>query len=385
MTDITQPQTPHEWLALSMLPRVGARRLMALRQAAPVWPDGWLARLPEEAAQMMRYYLQMPGQGSLHARVETAMAWLERSEQHHLLTPDHPAWPAMLDELPDPPPVLWGWGALEALSLPALAVVGTRRPTREGQDNAWRLARDMAGAGYGVVSGLALGVDGCAHHGALEAGGATVAVLGCGVDVLYPRTHARLRQQLLDRGGLLLSEHPPGTRAHPQHFPRRNRIITGLSLGVLVVEAAMASGSLVSARLAMEQNREVFALPGSLHNPQARGCLWLIREGARLVTCLEDILQELPERQWCAAASGTAGVIAAPDAHGIPDAASPGAAPVDGPEDPLWQWLSDAPLPVDALVERTGDSIGALQSRLLMLELEGWAAQVAGGWVRRLA
>ncbi|WP_445619547.1 DNA-processing protein DprA [Kushneria sp. Sum13] len=383
MTEITKPSMPRHWLALSMLPRVGAKRLMALRQAAPGWPEGWLARLPSEAAQMMRHYLQMPGQGSLHAQVEAAMAWLEQSPQHHLLTPEHPAWPAMLDELPDPPPVLWAWGALEALSLPALAVVGTRRPTREGQDNAWRFARDMAGAGYGVVSGLALGVDGCAHHGALEARGATVAVLGCGVDVLYPRTHARLRQQLLDQGGLLLSEHPPGTRAHPQHFPRRNRIITGLSLGVLVVEAAMASGSLVSARLAMEQNREVFALPGSVHNPQARGCLWLIREGARLVTSLEEILQELPERQWgsAAVASAVATCQSGQQAPRAPDAAVQD----KRPEDPLWQSLDDTPVPVDALVERTGESIAALQSRLLMLELDGWAAQVAGGWVRRLA
>ncbi|SPJ35363.1 DNA-processing protein DprA [Kushneria phyllosphaerae] len=383
MTELMKPSMPRHWLALSMLPRVGAKRLMALRQIAPGWPEGWLARLPAEAAQMMRHYLQMPGQGPLHARVEAAMAWLEQSPQHHLLTPDHPAWPAMLDELPDPPPVLWAWGALEALSLPALAVVGTRRPTREGQDNAWRFARDMAGAGYGVVSGLALGVDGCAHHGALEARGATVAVLGCGVDVLYPRTHARLRQQLLDQGGLLLSEHPPGTRAHPQHFPRRNRIITGLSLGVLVVEAAMASGSLVSARLAMEQNREVFALPGSLHNPQARGCLWLIREGARLVTSLEEILQELPERQWGIAplASAVATCQGGQQAPRTPDTAVQD----KRPEDPLWQSLYDTPVPVDALVERTGESIAALQSRLLMLELDGWAAQVAGGWVRRLA
>lgn len=382
MTDLTKPLMPRHWLALSMLPRVGARRLAALRQAAPAWPEGWLARLPAEAAQMMRHYLQMPGQGPLHARVEAAMAWLEPSAQHYLLTPDHPAWPAMLDELPDPPPVLWAWGALEALSLPALAVVGTRRPTREGQDNAWRFARDMAGAGYSVVSGLALGVDGCAHHGTLEARGATVAVLGCGVDVLYPRTHARLRQQLLDGGGLLLSEHPPGTRAHPQHFPRRNRIITGLSLGVLVVEAAMASGSLVSARLAVEQNREVFALPGSLHNPQARGCLWLIREGARLVTSLEDILQELPEQQWSAApvASGSETF-----GSGAPEAVASAAATPTRPDDPLWQSLEDTPVPVDALVERTGESITALQARLLMLELDGWAAQVAGGWVRRLA
>lgn len=383
MTELTKPSMPRHWLALSMLPRVGAKRLMALRQAAPAWPEGWLARLPAEAAQMMRHYLQMPGQGPLHARVEAAMAWLEQSSQHHLLTPEHPAWPAMLDELPDPPPVLWAWGALEALSLPALAVVGTRRPTREGQDNAWRFARDMAGAGYSVVSGLALGVDGCAHHGALEARGATVAVLGCGIDVLYPRTHARLRQQLLDQGGLLLSEHPPGTRAHPQHFPRRNRIITGLSLGVLVVEAAMASGSLVSARLAMEQNREVFALPGSLHNPQARGCLWLIREGARLVTSLEEILQELPERQWGSAplAPAVSTCQSGEQAPRTPDAA----AQDKRPEDPLWQSLDDTPVPVDALVERTGESIAALQSRLLMLELDGWAAQVAGGWVRRLA
>ncbi|RKR06919.1 DNA protecting protein DprA [Kushneria sinocarnis] len=361
------------WLALSLLPRVGANRLAAMRLQQPGWPDGWLAALPGEARHQLMAWLQAPSRSPLNAPIERAMAWLEAGPDRHLLTPDHPAWPRLLDELPDPPPLLWGWGELAALTPPALAMVGTRRPTREGRDNALGFSRALAEYGLTIVSGLALGIDGHAHEAALDAGGRTVAVLGCGVDVLYPRSHRRLRQRLLDSGGLLLSEHLPGTPARAPFFPRRNRIITGLSLGVLVVEAAFRSGSLVSARLAMEQNREVFALPGSLHNPQAGGCLWLIQEGARLVTCRDDLLSELP-----ALAGRT--VSASPPATAAPATAAAGEG---APDDPLWRHLTGEPCPLDRLVELSGVAVGECQQRLLMLELEGWAAQAPGGWVRR--
>ncbi|OHV07854.1 DNA-processing protein DprA [Kushneria phosphatilytica] len=360
--------TSRHWLALSLLPKLGARRLAQIRQQQPSWPEGWLAALPGEARHQLMVWLHDPQRSPLNEDIERAMAWLEGGSGRHLLTPSHPAWPGLLDELPDPPPVLWGWGDLAALTPPALAMVGTRRPTREGRDNALGFSRALAEYGFTIVSGMALGIDGRAHEAALDAGGWTIAVLGCGVDVLYPRTHRRLRQRLLENGGLLLSEHLPGTAARAPFFPRRNRIITGLSLGVLVVEAARRSGSLVSARLAMEQNREVFALPGSLHNPQASGCLWLIQEGARLVTCRDELLSELPE-------SGRV--------EGVTHPAPMAPINVTCPDDPLWTHLSNVPCPLDQLVELSGVAVSDCQQRLLMLELEGWAAQAPGGWVRR--
>lgn len=369
----TAPTTPETWLCLSLLPGLGPVRLKALRERASAWPSGWLAAMPEKARRLLAAWLERPEASPLWQTLAPALEWLDAGRDRHLLTPDQPGWPALLDELSDPPALLWGWGDPRALATPSLAVVGTRKPTREGQAHGYRFAREMAEAGYGVTSGMALGVDGAAHRGALAGGGRSVAVLGCGVDVLYPRQHAALRQALLDEGGLLLSEHLPGTQARAPFFPRRNRIVTGLSLGVLVVEAALASGSLVSARLALEQNREVFALPGSLHNPQAQGCHWLIREGAHLVTCLEELLEALPPA-------------AGHEAPARPEVAAPSApaARADAPEDPLWALLESEPIAADRLVERSGVAIGELGSRLMMLELDGWAAQVAGGWVRRL-
>lgn len=356
-----------EWLVLSQLPGVGASRLARLATQVPEWPGGWLAVLPDPAARALRLWLDHPQRSPLSARLEADLAWAEAAPHHHLLHAGHPCWPALLGQIADPPPVLWASGDLDALTPPRLAMVGSRRPTREGLGNAAGFARALAERGWCVVSGMALGIDGAAQQAALEAGGTSVAVLGCGIDVVYPPRHQALHRRLQARGGLLLSEHPPGTRARAGFFPRRNRIVTGLSCGVLVVEAAERSGSLVSARLAAEQNREVFALPGSIHNPQARGCLQLIREGAALVREVDDILAELG--QW-------AGV-------GLDVAPIPGGAEAEEPrDDPLLAWLSDTPTPVDALVALAGCEVGDCQRRLLSLELEGRVAQAAGGWVR---
>ncbi|GED23038.1 DNA-processing protein DprA [Halomonas halmophila] len=352
-----------EWLALSLLPGVGASRLAALVAEQPAWPDGWLAALPHPAAQALRLWLEHPAKSPLAERIEVAAEWLATSADRDLLHPGHPAWPEALEQIADPPPVLWAMGDPTALEGPRLAMVGTRRPTREGRGNAAGFARQLAEHGWCVVSGMALGIDGIAQQAALDAGGQSIAVLGCGVDVIYPARHRHLQDELRERGGLLLSEHPPGTRARAGFFPRRNRLITGLSRGVLVVEAAERSGSLVSARLAAEQGREVLALPGSIHNPQARGCLHLIREGAALVRDLDDLLAELVG--WSA--------VPVPMPRAEDDAAH---------SDPLLGWLSDSPTPVDVLVELSGLAVAECQRRLLMLELEGQAAQASGGWVR---
>lgn len=260
-------------------------------------------------------------------------------------------------------------------------MVGTRRPTGEGTHNAQTFARDLARRGWGVVSGMALGVDGVAQRAALDAGGSTIAVLGCGVDVIYPASHRDLHEQLSRLpGGLLLSEHPPGTVARPAFFPRRNRIVTGLSLGTLVVEATEKSGSLVSARLTLEQNRELFVLPGSLHNVQARGCLALLRQGSAHLACsVDDIIADLGH--WAEAFIPPGEAIQQP----LPATAknSIQAAPLlESLPDPLLASLSATPTPIDSLVASTGASVSDCQQRLLMLELDGWVSQQAGGWVR---
>lgn len=353
-----------EWLALTGLPGLGAGALAELVARQPLWPDGWLAVLPRRAAMELRLWLDHPARSPLAARVNAGLAWAAASADHHLLHVGHPAWPDLLSEIADPPPLLWAWGDLASLAPPKLAMVGARRATREGLTNAAAFARELATRGWCVVSGMALGIDAAAQQAALEAGGTSVAVLGCGVDVVYPPRHHRLHERLRESGGLLLSEHPPGTPARAGFFPRRNRIVTGLSYGVLVVEAAEQSGSLISARLAGEQGREVFALPGSLHNPQARGCLRLIREGAVLVREVDDILAELT--QWQAPATPATVCAEVPGRD----------------DDPLLRWLSGTPTPADVLVGLTGLDIVECQRRLLTLELEGRAARVAGGWVR---
>lgn len=352
------------------LPGMGAARVAELVAAAPVWPDGWLAQLSPAAAAMLRLWLDHPARSPLTQEIKADLAWLAESDNRHLLHPGHPAWPMLLGQISDPPPVLWALGDLSALEPPALAIVGSRRPTREGLANAAAFGRELASRGWGVVSGMALGVDGAAQQAALDAGGRSVAVLGCGVDVIYPPRHDRLYHQLIQSGGLILSEHPPGTRARAGYFPRRNRIVTGLALGVLVVEAAEKSGTLISARLAVEQNREVFALPGSIHNPQARGCLDLIRQGAVLVRHSDDIFAELS--QWVLASSLSAACVTS----------AIGASAMEESDDPLLRWLNDSPSPLDALVNLTGLAVPECQRRLLELELEGLVAQAPGGWVR---
>lgn len=375
-----------EWLAVNALPGMGATRIAQLVARKPQWPQGWLAALPSNAANALRLWLAQPERSPLQQAVDGTLAWLHKAPRRHLLHRDHPAWPALLNQLPDPPVVLWAQGDLSALEGPGLAMVGTRRPTSEGSGHAQAFARELANRGWCVVSGMALGVDGVAQRAALAAGGRSIAVLGCGVDVVYPARHRDLHEQLGSLpGGLLLSEHPPGTIARPAFFPRRNRIVTGLSLGTLVVEATEKSGSLVSARLALEQSRELFALPGSLHNVQARGCLQLLRTGATLVRHVDDIVEEL--QHWVPHYLPTAYTLSSAEpASAQPLTSSAQQPDADAqPVDRLLNALGPAPTPIDMLVQQMGLSVSECQQRLLMLELDGKVAQQAGGWVRLAA
>jgi DNA processing protein len=261
------------------------------------------------------------------------------------------------------------------LSLPQLAVVGSRNPTSLGRDTAQQFARHLASAGLAITSGLALGIDAAGHRGALQAHGRTVAVLGCGLDEVYPRENAALAREIAEHGALV-SELPAGTPPLKQHFPRRNRIIAGLSVGTLVVEAALHSGSLITARLAAEQGREVFAIPGSIHSPQSRGCHRLIRQGAKLVETADDIFAEL--------GALLDGLRAAAPAQ-APEAQRLSAPELDKDYEILLDALGFAPAGVDALVARTGFPADAVASMLLILELDGRVAQQPGGlYCRRL-
>jgi DNA processing protein len=285
-------------------------------------------------------------------------------------------YPPLLAAITDAPLVLFVEGTAAALSLPQLAIVGSRNPTQLGRDTAQQFAQHLASAGLSITSGLALGIDAAAHRGALAAGGSTVAVLGCGLDLVYPREHAALARAIA-ASGALVSEMPTGTPPLRQHFPRRNRLISGLSVGTLVVEAALQSGSLITARLASEQGREVFAIPGSIHNPMARGCHRLIRQGAKLVETADDIFNELG-----ALLEGLrAGVrVEAPDAQ---EDSGPA---LDKDYEILLDALGFAPAGIDTLVARTGFATDVIASMLLILELDGRVAQQPGGlYCRRLA
>lgn len=311
-----------------------------------------------------------------HDAIAADLEWLDAADNRYLLTRDDERYPQALREIPNPPPALFVLGDPDVLALPQLAVVGSRSPTPQGAEHAFGFARSLAARGLTVISGLALGVDGQAHRGALAAGGLTVAVCGTGLDRVYPAAHRELAHAIVEEGALV-SEWPPGTPPRAEHFPRRNRIISGLSLGVLVVEAATESGSLITARDAMEQNREVFAIPGSIHNVLARGCHRLIRDGATLVETAEDVLAPLSgQLNWTPGARRDT-------AEHSPASASDTS--YDADYQRLLTALGDAPASLDQLVDSTGLTVEAVSSMLLVLELDGVIAPSSGGLFMRLS
>ena len=292
--------------------------------------------------------------------------WLQR-ENHHLLRLGDDAYPELLAGIAGPPAQLYVVGDPEFLHLPALAIVGSRNPTSGGARNAFEFARHLGSTGFCIVSGLAQGIDAAAHRGALAAGAPTIAFLGHGIDRVYPACNRDLAHEVA-RHGALVSEFPLGTAPNRALFPQRNRLISGISLGTLVVEAARRSGSLITARLAAEQGREVFAIPGSIHNPLSRGCHQLIRQGAKLVEAAEDIVSEL-----ATLAGHLLEEMAAPTL--------PTVKTVDTDEEyvKLLNTLGHDPVNIDELVERSGLTIDQVSSMLLILELEGKIEKLSGG------
>jgi DNA processing protein len=291
------------------------------------------------------------------------LEWLAVDDRG-LITRHDSRYPGQLKEIAQPPLALFYRGDAALLEAPQLAMVGARAATPEGLDNARQFAGTLAKAGLVITSGLAQGVDGAAHQGALAAGGSTIAVCGTGLDRVYPARHRELAHEIAQKG-LLVSEFPPGTPPRAENFPRRNRIISGLALGVLVVEAAARSGSLITARFALEQGRDVYAIPGSIHNPAAKGCHALIRQGAKLVDSARDILEEFAPQLGLRTPSPAASAALTPK--------------LDAAQRKVLEAVSHSPTSFDRLMDRVTLSVEELSSTLLLLELEGLIASVPGG------
>jgi len=369
------------WLRLALTPDLGniaARRLLAafgLPEAVFGQP---LDALHQVVSAVQAQALHSEPEG-LAAQVDATWRWLEAADApapRQLLTLADAAYPAGLLHTEDPPLLLFVIGKLPLAWPPSIAVVGSRNPTPQGLENAREFSRSFAQAGHTVVSGLALGVDGAAHQGALEGAApgqlATIAVVGTGLDRVYPRRHLELARRICERG-LLVSEYLLGTPPLPPNFPRRNRIISALSQGTVVVEAALKSGSLITARQAAEQGRDVFAIPGSIHSPQSRGCHALLKQGAKLVESAQDVLEELPQ----------AHPSRLPPASGR-DEPGDGEKASEPPESALLAALGFDPVSIDALVARTGIAPSDLQAGLLELELDGRVARLPGGLFQRI-
>ncbi len=363
------------WLALVRMPgvgAVGARRLLeqCADPRALFLSGASSAPAPPKLNKSALHWLREPD----WAIIDRDLNWARLADRH-IITLADPRYPALLKEITDPPIVLFVHGDVELLNRPQLAIVGTRNPTPTGVETATEFARHLAASGLIISSGLASGIDAAGHRGALAArDGKTIAVTGTGLDRVYPARHRDLAHEVAARGALV-SEFPPGTAPRPENFPRRNRIISALSLGTLVVEATTHSGSLITARLAAEQGREVFAIPGSIHNPQARGCHALIRLGAKLVETAQDVLEELSG--WT--------VTRDPSEESSSAMLDDNQAPMDGHQARLLEALGYEPTTIDTLVERSGLTPEQVSSMLLVLELHGQVAPTAGGLYTRLS
>jgi DNA processing protein len=376
------------WLALTHTPKLGPIRIHSLLDVfntpAEILNAGRSAWKQAGLSEKMIEHLSSPDE----EKVEADLKWLEQ-DNAHIVALDDDRYPPLLRNIPDAPPVLYLLGQPEVLKLPQLAIVGSRNPSHAGKEIARDFAAYLTSMGMTVTSGMAMGIDAAAHQGALDcmqnssAGhGFTVAVMGTGLDRVYPAKHRDLAHQIAKKG-VLVSEYAPGTPALPGNFPRRNRIISGLSMGVLVVEAAVQSGSLITARLAIEQDREVFAVPGSIHHSLAKGCHVLIRQGAKLVETAEHILEELGgfaamfdelkdvEAKMCSFEQNS---------EKKQETVSNQTFNVDDEYKQVLKCIGFEPTSVDKVVERSGLTADAVCSMLLVLELQGYVTALSGGY-----
>lgn len=356
------------WLALLQAPGVGTTRFLRILEHAPDLQALFATRGNELLTTLkiptaVRAHLQSP---DWHA-VDKTLAWADDSERHILQLND-PRYPLLLREIPDPPPVLFVRGDTSILNQIQLAIVGSRNPSAGGKQIAHDFAQSLSHHGFTITSGLALGIDAASHQGALDAGGHTIAVAGTGLDRIYPARHRGLGHNILERGAIV-SEFVPGTPPIASNFPRRNRIISGLCVGTVVVEAALKSGSLITARLSAEQGREVFAIPGSIHNPLSQGGHFLIQQGAKLTHQISDILEELTHL-----------TTAFPAHHGLDSTTLNSISETDRShiDHPLLENIGFEPTSIDTLVERSGLTAETVSSMLLTLELQGIVSSSGG-------
>jgi DNA processing protein len=352
-----------DWLRLTLIPGIGGetqrKLLTAFGLPETIFSAGREALTSIVGDKAARLLLDTDN----HPAVEQALVWSDAPGQHLVCLAD-PDYPQTLLQIPDPPTLLYVRGRLDLLNSAALAMIGSRNPTPQGSQNAQRFSAALAQAGLTVTSGLALGIDAAAHRGALTASGNTVAFIGTGIDRIYPATNRQLAIEIAARGSII-SEFPLGTPPVAANFPRRNRLIAGLSLGALVVEATVDSGSLITARLASEQGREVFAIPGSIHSPQSRGCHKLIKQGAKLVETVQDVLDEL---HWKSAPAEFP--LQSESAQDIPG---------------LLHSMGFDPCSVDELAHLNGLTAGVVSVMLLHLELDGQVASLPGGRYQRIS
>ena len=359
------------WLRLLQWPGVSRRNLIKL--LAKTAPEHLAA---SSAAQLQRFGLSeqaAAAKQALFAETERFEAQIEalQRERAEIIPITDDRYPPLLAEIPDPPAALFVAGDPSKLLTPQIAIVGGRKATKAGVDTAFAFAKDLASEGVSICSGLALGIDAASHAGALAAGGSTVAVIGTGIDLRYPRANQQLHAQIAEFG-CVVSEYPPGYTVRRASFPQRNRIISGLSLGTLVVEASLRSGSLITARLALEQGREVYALPGSIHNPMAKGCNQLILQGATLVQTSADIIEEL----------GGWSLQPVQQRFGENLALAEEVSSLTDQEMQLMALIPYSPSPVDILLVESGLGIAELQVLLTSLEMKGKIEQIQGAWQR---
>ena len=366
------------WLRLTLTTGVGndaSRKLLAAFGSAQAVFEQSASSLRQIGTERLVKAIQTEPP-NLPALLQTTLQWLQAGDDRCIATLGDAAYPSSLLDIEDPPLMLYLLGSqahqVNASHPVNLAIVGSRNPTPQGELNAREFAQSFAQVGLCVVSGLALGIDGAAHDGALLGGGQTIAVVGTGLDRVYPKKHLALAHRIAQQG-VLMSEFPLGTPPLNANFPRRNRIISGLSRGTLVVEAALKSGSLITARMAVEQGKEVFAIPGSIHSPQSRGCHALIKQGAKLVELAQDVLEELQ----LSPASGRQ-TLSPDESSGTNDLRA-------STESALIAVLGYDPVSLDALQARTGMPTPLLQAQLLELELTGQLARLPGGLFQRLS
>jgi len=367
-----QPEERAAWVRLAATPGIGPRaaRHLLTHFGLPdaIFAAGYAALLRAVPEDLARELASAPT-AAVQSTIDATERWLAESADHALLTLADAQYPQQLLAIDDPPPLLYAVGRVELLNRPAFAIVGSRNATKQGEANAAGFAAALARSGLTIVSGLALGIDAAAHRGALDAGvdASTIAVVGTGVDIVYPASNRALTQRIREHG-LVVSEFPLGMPGITANFPRRNRIIAGLARGVLVVEAATRSGSLITARLAAEAGRDVFAIPGSIHSPLSRGCHRLIRDGAKLVESAQDVLEDLHMVDAAAAAPSPSHTVdAPPSAHAD-----------------LLALIGHDPVALDELAQRSGRDAAALAAALLELELAQDVERLPGNRYQRL-